>query len=136
MEVKNCRGCGRLFNYISGRQLCPLCRDELEKKFQEVKAYIEENPGETLKSVSDEMEVSIRQLKEWVREERLILTEAWGEICCDVCGKPIKTGKYCDECKRKIVNNLDSAYGRKNINTVNTHNLRKDGNAKMRFFDN
>lgn len=136
MEVTNCRTCGRLFNYISGRQMCPLCRDQLEKKFQEVKMYVEENPGATLSTVSQEMEVSVKQLKDWIREERLILTEAWGEICCDVCGKAIKTGKFCEECKRKMVTNLGSAYGNKNANNATkTNNLRKDSDAKMRFFD-
>ena len=34
MEVRNCRGCGRLYNYIGGsyKNLCPLCIIELENK--------------------------------------------------------------------------------------------------------
>ena len=44
MEVKNCKNCGRLFNYIGGayKSLCPACIDRLEEKFQEVKKYIYE----------------------------------------------------------------------------------------------
>ena len=41
MEVKNCKKCRRLFNYISGPSICPQCREELEKKFQEVNAAYE-----------------------------------------------------------------------------------------------
>lgn len=42
MEVRNCRSCGRLFNYM-GAPLCPACQKKLEEKFQEVKAFLEEN---------------------------------------------------------------------------------------------
>ena len=45
MEVKNCKNCGRLYNYIGGvYRLCPECMRKLEEKFQEVKDYIEDNP--------------------------------------------------------------------------------------------
>ena len=37
MEVKNCKECGRLFNYMGGAPLCDGCRKKLEQKFQEVK---------------------------------------------------------------------------------------------------
>ena len=44
MEVKNCKNCGRLYNYIGGvYRLCPECMRKLEEKFQEVKDYIEDN---------------------------------------------------------------------------------------------
>ena len=44
MDVRNCKGCGKLFNYMSGAQLCPECRAKLEKKFSGVKDYIGEHP--------------------------------------------------------------------------------------------
>ena len=34
MNVKNCRNCGKLFNYIAGPNICPACKEEIEKKFQ------------------------------------------------------------------------------------------------------
>ena len=43
MEVRNCKGCGRLFNYIGGVPLCGDCKAKLEDKFVEVKRYIEDN---------------------------------------------------------------------------------------------
>ena len=43
MNVKNCRKCGRIFNYIGGQPICPTCREEAEKKFETVKNYIKEN---------------------------------------------------------------------------------------------
>ena len=45
MDVRTCRRCKRLFNYITGPVICPGCREEVEKEFQIVKKYIEENRG-------------------------------------------------------------------------------------------
>ena len=36
MDVRNCKECGRLFNYIGGQRLCPACKDKLEEKFAQV----------------------------------------------------------------------------------------------------
>ena len=35
MEVRNCRGCGKLYNYIGGpyRNLCPNCIEKIEEKY-------------------------------------------------------------------------------------------------------
>ena len=36
MDVRNCKTCGRLFNYMGGAPLCPECKAALEKKFEDV----------------------------------------------------------------------------------------------------
>lgn len=109
MNVRNCRTCGRLFNYISGVPLCQACRDQLETKFQEVKEYLRQNPNSTIQAVAEENDVSIPQIKQWVREERLTFSEDSPiGIDCEVCGKTIKTGRFCEECKNKMKNDLDS----------------------------
>ena len=51
MDVRNCKGCGKLFNYMSGAQLCPECRAKLEKKFSSVKDYIGEHPQASISQV-------------------------------------------------------------------------------------
>ena len=71
MDVRNCRGCGRLYNYIGGsyRNLCPDCVRKLEEKFDIVKDYIEENHSATMNQISEDCDVSVRQLEKWVREK-------------------------------------------------------------------
>ena len=76
MEVKNCKECGRLFNYMGGAPLCDGCRKKLEQKFQEVKQYLDENPNASVNQVSEDNDVSVKQIKQWIREERLSLSEA------------------------------------------------------------
>lgn len=109
MNVSNCKSCGRLFNVISSTRICPNCQQKLEEKFQEVKKYLSENPFANIDTLSQECDVSVKQLKEWVREERLVFAEgSMDGVECAQCGKLIRTGKYCDECKVKITNNLRS----------------------------
>lgn len=43
MNARNCRKCGKLFNYVSGPPICMACREALEEKFHEVKSYIWEH---------------------------------------------------------------------------------------------
>lgn len=111
MEVRNCRSCKRLFNYVGGSPLCPACRDELERKFMEVKEFIRENPHCGLQEVSDAMEVSTNQLRQWVREERLEFSaDSSVTLNCEKCGAPIRTGRFCEKCKGNMADTLGGLY--------------------------
>lgn len=133
MEVKNCRECGRLFNYIGGPKLCPACRDELEKKFTQVKEYIQEHRSAQMQQISDDNEVSIQQIKQWVREERLTFTEdSMMGVDCEGCGKSIKTGRFCDSCKTEMARGFGNLY--KKNEPQKTKDPRE--RAKMRYLDN
>lgn len=107
MNVTNCKTCGRLFNALGSERLCPNCVKELEDKFQEVKKYLEENPSSSIEQVAKDNDVSVKQIKQWIREERLTLSEgSLDGIECEQCGTMIRTGRYCDSCRAAITNNL------------------------------
>lgn len=113
MEVRNCKGCGRLFNYLQGPPLCPACVADLENKFQQVKDYLRENPKAQLNQVAEDNEVSVKQIKQWVREERLTFTEeSQITLDCENCGAPILTGRFCDRCKASLQSELSGAIKR------------------------
>lgn len=100
MNVRNCRGCGRIFNYVAGPFLCLKCREEMEAKFQEVKEFIRSNPGVGINEVSVACDVPTSQIQQWLREERLEVTENSPIfLSCDGCGANIRSGKYCEKCK-------------------------------------
>ncbi|SDB06255.1 flagellar protein [Eubacterium oxidoreducens] len=133
MEVKNCKECGRLFNWMNGPKICPACVKKVEDKFQEVKEYVRNNKGASLEQISEDNDVAIKQIKQWVREERLVFAEdSMVGIDCELCGKMIRTGKYCNECKDKVQNNL--ATGIKQKPKVEPKKPVKD-NPRMRFLD-
>ena len=68
MDVRNCKKCNKLFNYI-GKPICPSCEKLLEDKFQEVKQYVKEHKEAPITVVAEENDVSVNQIKRWVREE-------------------------------------------------------------------
>lgn len=138
MDVRNCRKCGKLYNYVGGsyRNLCPQCIRGMEELFQTVREYIEENPGASIPEVSKECEVSPQQIEAWVREERLLFSEdSPVTITCEQCGASIRSGRFCPECKAKMANNLNNAYGKTIIANPEKKLRDKDG-ARMRFLEN
>ena len=36
-DVRNCRKCGKIFNYIGGVPICPACREKEEEDFQRIR---------------------------------------------------------------------------------------------------
>lgn len=127
MNVKNCRGCGRIFNYVAGPFLCQVCREDLEAKFQQVKEYIRANPGVGVNEVSVACDVAVGQIQQWLREERLEVTEDSPIFLnCEGCGACIRFGKYCDKCKNAV------ASGFKNV--LNTHKAQQEA-AKPKKVD-
>lgn len=134
MNVSNCRSCGRLFNVVSSTRLCPNCQLLLEEKFQEVKEYLRENPFANIDVLSRECHVSVKQLREWVKEERLVFAEGCVTgIQCEKCGVSIRTGRYCNACKTKVVNNLRGVVS----NPVSDEKKRKEKERdRMRFLQN
>ncbi len=131
-DIVNCRKCGRLMQRTSSKRLCPQCEKALEDKFHEVREYIRDNPDVTIMEVSRELDVSVEQLKQWVREERLLFSKAEGSgIQCVSCGVPIATGKYCAKCKVEMSHTLENAYDKKV--TLATQQPQSSAKGKMRF---
>ena len=133
MDVRNCKGCSRLFNYIGGQPLCPECLKELDVKFDEVRDYVYDHPRAGMQQVSEEMEVSIAQIKRWIREERLAFSdEAQIGLECEGCGKMIRTGRFCEPCKAKYINGFSSLI--KKPEQENKQPAKAQG-PQMRFLD-
>lgn len=136
MNVKNCRKCGKIFNYISGQQICPACREAIEAKFQEVKEYIRQHPDmSSIPQLAAECEVDVNQLRQWVREERLTFGDnSPMGIECESCGDIIKTGRFCEKCKDSIAKGLIDAAGLGKKAEVEPKKAAREA-ARMRFLD-
>lgn len=134
MNVRNCRTCGRIFNYIAGPHICPSCREKMEEKFQEVKEYIRDHKGAGINEVADACGVEIGQIHQWLREERLEVTEDSPiQLACENCGAFIRSGRFCDKCTNSMTQDLRSVL---KSNTPQQPALKKKPdkeNPKMRF---
>lgn len=134
MEVKPCKKCGKLFNYISGERFCPLCTKAMENKFAQVKQYVYDNPNITINDLSKDMEVSVRQIRQWIREEKLCFTDDSPiGIECESCGVTIKTGRFCPACRDSLKSGFEEAAG---LNRPKQQErVRKTAESRMRFLD-
>lgn len=133
MNIKNCRSCGRIFNYVAGPFVCQVCREGLEKKFQTVKEFIREHPGVTIPEVSEACDVEPQQIRQWLREERLELSESSPIFLnCEGCGTTIRCGRFCEKCKASTTRGFRDVL---NQNSPRPPELKKPDptNPKMRF---
>ncbi|MBO5550520.1 MAG: flagellar protein [Lachnospiraceae bacterium] len=134
MNVRNCRKCGKIFNFIGGQPICPSCREASEKKFEEVKNYIRENPKANIPQISQDCEVETHQIHQWIREERLVFADDSPiGLPCEKCGAMIHSGKYCDKCKAELANGLSASIAKPKAPMPEPKKDPK-GNPAMRFF--
>jgi methionyl-tRNA synthetase len=106
---------------------------EIEKKFEVCKQYIKDNPGANIQKVADDTEVSVKMIKQWVREERLTFAEGSAVgIECEACGANILTGRFCNNCKQSLSNGLNNTI-KKPVKEDPARPKREGG--KMRFLD-
>ena len=136
MNVRNCKKCGKIFNYITGLPICPACREGIEAKFQEVKEYIREHKSAaSIPEIAEACGVEANQIRQWVREERLTFgDDSPMGIECESCGAIIKSGRFCDNCKNSIAKGLIDAAGLSKKAEPEAKKATRDA-ARMRFLD-
>lgn len=135
MNIRNCRNCGRIFNYVAGAILCQPCKEKMEEKFQEVKEYIRANPGVGIPEVSEACDVDPAQIRQWLREERLEVTENSPiYLTCEGCGAPIRCGRFCEKCKYDVTKGLQDVLKEDREAKMQAAPKQKEsGSARMRY---
>ena len=132
MNVRNCRKCGKMFNYVMGPMICPACRDALEEKFKEVKTYIQDHKNVGIKEVARECDVEVSQIQQWLREERLQLSEGSRiQLHCENCGCDILSGRFCEKCKNSMANSFSQSIKPKEAPPVQKKETKES--PRMRF---
>ena len=108
---------------------------ELTKKIQSLyTAY--EDIQLLIEMCYEENDVSVKQIKQWVREERLSFTEeSQITLECENCGAKILTGRFCEKCKTVLHNDLSGAI-RKPSGTLTAKPKDNHGKDRMRYLDN
>ncbi|MBR1876753.1 MAG: flagellar protein [Lachnospiraceae bacterium] len=135
MDVRNCRKCGKVFNYIGGIPICPACKEKQEADFQKAKEYIRTHPDTTVATVAEECEIEVQQIRQWLREERLTFGSIEGsDLVCENCGTKILSGRFCDKCKSEVAKGLTDSIKKPDIAKPLPKKPESTGN-KMRFLN-
>ncbi|MCR5849011.1 MAG: flagellar protein [Lachnospiraceae bacterium] len=107
MDVRNCKKCNKIFNYVAGPMICPACKEESEHQFQRVKDFIRDNKNAGIAEICEECDVTEKMIKQWIREERLLFgADSPVGIDCEGCGTMIRSGRYCDKCKNELARGI------------------------------
>ncbi len=132
MDVRNCRKCGRVFNYVNGVPLCPQCKQKQEEDFQKAKEYIRTNPSCTVAEVAENCEIEVQMIRQWLREERLTFGSIEGsDLVCEGCGAKILSGRFCEKCKNTVAKGFNDAIRKPEVEAP--VKKQEPGGNKMRF---
>lgn len=113
-DIRNCKQCGKLFQYTGVSKICPKCAREDEELFKIVKEYLYDHPGANIMEVSEETGVEEDRILRYLRQGKLEISGEGGSLIldCERCGKAIRTGRFCDACAHEIEVELKSGFTR------------------------
>ncbi|HHW49216.1 MAG TPA: flagellar protein [Clostridiaceae bacterium] len=110
-KLEVCARCGRFSEVTGIRKLCPECYIRDDKDFEKIREYLYIHPGAQVFEVSEKLHIPIPQIKRYLREERLEIIEDDNLfLSCESCGKPIRSGILCDNCKKSNPHDFQTFY--------------------------
>jgi len=105
MNIIQCSFCKKPFQSF-GNKICGNCLEKIDKDFMTVRDYIYENKHADMDQVSEETGVPKQIILHLLKEGRLIVDDpenhGGGLLLCEVCKKPISTGRMCKDCKSSV----------------------------------
>jgi NMD protein affecting ribosome stability and mRNA decay len=105
--LKNCMRCGRVFESEENKELCPECYLEDKKELKKVRDYLNMNPLASVMDVCKKTGVSQAQILRFIKDGSLKIRKPLEGFKCRLCGKPIKNGSLCSNCREKIEKGFD-----------------------------
>jgi flagellar operon protein (TIGR03826 family) len=126
MSLVNCPLCGKLFVRTT-RNMCPDCLAKEQSDFEKVKDCLYENPGANVEQISEITGVSAKRVIHFLKEGRLELSEDNKNLLlkCEACGEPIRTGRFCESCVKKLSTGFSSVGNKHGYIRMHTADLRK-----------
>jgi len=108
MNITQCQFCKKPFASLGGR-ICPACLEQMDKDFITVRDYIYEHKHSNIDKIAKETEVSKQVIMHLLKEGRLIIDSPDGDglLVCEMCKKPINTGRLCKDCIGKVSSSMD-----------------------------
>ncbi len=103
MSLSNCTRCGKVYSPVmGGREICQTCIQNEEDEYKKVFQYMSVRPSATAQEISAETGVELKDILRFVRENRLQLVRVDPSLRCETCGAPLSAGKICDNCRKKL----------------------------------
>lgn len=107
---RTCSKCGGVMVFKGlGEYQCEDCDELAYDDYGKVRNYIEENKGATAVQVEEATGVSQKTIRRMLRDGRIEIAEGSKTFLhCDLCSKPIRSGRFCPECEIKVHRSLEA----------------------------
>ncbi len=98
-----CKECGGVMVFKGvGEYRCEDCMAVDYDDYGKVRRYIEKHSGATAYEIECAIGVSQKKIRNMLREKRIqIAADSKSFLRCELCGKSIRCGQFCDECEIK-----------------------------------
>ena len=109
MNIIHCSFCKKPFQTL-GSKVCVSCLEKIDKDFIKVRDYIYDHKHANIDTVSEETEVPKQIIIHLLKEGRLTIDDPSGSggglLTCEVCKKPISTGRMCKACQDSVTSTM------------------------------
>lgn len=108
---RTCKECGGVMIFKGvGEYHCEDCGFVDYDDYGKVRLYIEKHKGATAAQIEAAIGVSQKSIRRMLKESRIEIAEgSRSYLHCEVCGKNIRSGRFCRECETNVHRNLESA---------------------------
>lgn len=106
----NCEKCGGSMEFKGvGEYKCTECQHVMYDDYGKVRNYLETHAGATQSEVAEVTGVSINKIRQLLKEEKIeIAPNSNVFLHCELCGQPIRSGRFCAECERRAQQRADA----------------------------
>lgn len=101
-KPSKCKKCGGTMVFKGvGEYRCEKCGAVEYDDYGRVRLYIEQHHGATAQEVEDHTGVKQKVIRQLLKEERIeVAADSKVFLVCEICRKPIKSGRFCPECAK------------------------------------
>ena len=105
MGLANCKECGKIYMQTAAG-LCPDCYRLEEENEEKVARYLRDHPGKaSINEVHEATKVPEKTILKMIKKGR-ITGDIEMSYPCESCGKPITEGRVCQECGKKVLDQI------------------------------
>lgn len=133
---RTCKQCEGVMVYKGvGEYQCEECGFIDYDDYGKVRLYIEEHHGATAAEIEAAVGVSQRTIRQMLRESRIEVAEGSRSFLhCEICGKEIRSGRYCPECETKVHRGLEAEQREKHRKNEKGYGMQQGGEEGQRRF--
>lgn len=133
---RTCKECSGVMIFKGvGEYHCEDCGFVDYDDYGKVRLYIEKHKGATAAEIEAAIGVSQKSIRRMLKESRIEIAEgSRSYIHCEVCGKNIRSGRFCRECETNVHRNLEAAQREalhKNMKILGMGNQGEEGQRRF-----